>query len=84
MTGQVLEGTWEEIIGHAPELAGRRVRLMILPDKERKPNEGMLQVIRSVAEDQKDMRFTSGEDTQRLLREAREGAMFNYDPDEES
>lgn len=82
MTEQVLEGTWEEIIGHAHELAGRRVRLQILPDKERKPNEGMLRVIRSVAEDQKDMRFTSGEDTQRLLREAREGGMFGYEPSE--
>ena len=82
MNEQVLEGTWEEIIGHAHELAGRRVRLLILPDKERKPNEGMLQVIRSVAEDQKDMRLTSGEDTQRLLREARGGGMFGYEPSE--
>ena len=82
MNEQVLEGTWEEIIGHAHELAGRRVRLLILPDKERKPNEGMLQVIRSVAEDQKEMRLTSGEDTQRLLREARGGGMFGYEPTE--
>jgi hypothetical protein len=27
-----LEGTWEEIIRHAPELAGRRVHLTVLPD----------------------------------------------------
>jgi hypothetical protein len=26
-----LEGTWEEILARAPELAGRRVRLFILP-----------------------------------------------------
>lgn len=28
-----LEGTWEEIVAHAAELAGRRVRVIILPDK---------------------------------------------------
>lgn len=28
-----LEGTWEEIVAHATELAGRRVRVIILPDK---------------------------------------------------
>jgi hypothetical protein len=26
-----LEGTWEEVAAHAPELAGRRVRLVVLP-----------------------------------------------------
>lgn len=28
-----LEGTWEEIVAHAAELAGRRVRVIIMPDK---------------------------------------------------
>lgn len=28
-----LEGTWEEIVAHATELAGRRVRVIILSDK---------------------------------------------------
>lgn len=27
-----LEGTWEEIVAHSAELAGHRVRLIILPD----------------------------------------------------
>ena len=26
-----LEGTWEEIVKHSDELAGRRVRLIVLP-----------------------------------------------------
>ena len=77
MTEQVLEGNWEEIATHAQELAGHRVRVTILPDKGfRKPNKGMLQVVRQVTEDQKDMKWTSGDDTQRLLREARDGGMF--------
>ncbi|NET61615.1 MAG: hypothetical protein F6K47_37485 [Symploca sp. SIO2E6] len=28
-----LEGTWEEIVAHAAELAGRRVRVIVLPEK---------------------------------------------------
>lgn len=34
-----LEGTWEEVATHAPELAGRRVRLMVLPVEENDPAE---------------------------------------------
>jgi hypothetical protein len=37
MTPQILEGTWEEIASHAPELRGRRVRLTVLPDEEADP-----------------------------------------------
>jgi hypothetical protein len=33
MEQQTLEGTWEEILQHGAELAGRRVRLTILTDK---------------------------------------------------
>lgn len=29
-----LEGTWEEIAAHGPELSGRRVRLIVLPIEE--------------------------------------------------
>lgn len=28
-----IEGTWEEVAAHAPELAGRRVRLTVLPSQ---------------------------------------------------
>lgn len=31
-----LEGTWEEIVTHAEELAGRRVRVIVLPSEEKK------------------------------------------------
>ena len=27
-----LEGTWEEVAAHAPELKGQRVRLVVLPE----------------------------------------------------
>jgi hypothetical protein len=32
-----LEGTWEEIAAHGPELSGRRVRLILLPDEATEP-----------------------------------------------
>jgi len=32
-----LEGTWEEIMEHAEELAGKRVRLVVLPVEENSP-----------------------------------------------
>jgi hypothetical protein len=33
MTTQVLEGTWEEIIKHAKNLVGKKVRLTIIEDE---------------------------------------------------
>jgi hypothetical protein len=41
MTAQVLEleGTWEEILTHASELAGRRVRVIVLADEPMKSAE---------------------------------------------
>ncbi|MCL6535915.1 MAG: hypothetical protein K6U77_07560 [Armatimonadetes bacterium] len=34
MTPQMIEGTWEEIVARHPELCGRRVRLIVLPEDE--------------------------------------------------
>lgn len=81
MSEQVLEGTWEEIARHGDELGGKRVRLTVLED-EPIPNEAMLTALRDVEEIQKGMRLTSGEDTQLLLREAREGGMYGLGSDE--
>jgi hypothetical protein len=36
-----LEGTWEEIMAHAPELAGRRVRLIVLKEAPEEPYPGI-------------------------------------------
>jgi hypothetical protein len=36
-----LEGTWEEILGRAGQLAGRRVRLIVLPEiRQDVPEDG--------------------------------------------
>ena len=83
MNEQVLEGTWEEISGHAHELAGRRVRLLILPDQDaKKPNQAMLTAMRRIAERNNEKPLTSGKDSQELLRKARDGGMFGYEAQE--
>ena len=80
MVIQTLEGTWEEIAKHADELKGRHLRVTVF-DRESspQPNEKALQVINRVAEKQKKMRFTSGERTLQILRDARNGEMFGND-----
>jgi hypothetical protein len=90
---QVLEGTWEEIARHAEELKGRRVRLTVLTegDAEKRqgegprPNEAMLQAMREAEEIQRGMNpkpVPPGLDAVSLIREARRGAMYGYDPAE--
>ncbi len=85
MLEQILEGTWEEVAQHAGELAGKQVRLTVIDEAAEQPpapqpNEAMLRAIEKVAKAQEGMRLTSGEGTQRLLREARAGAMYGYEP----
>jgi hypothetical protein len=48
--------------------------------KTRKPNEKMLEVIRRIAKQQKDQPLTSGKDTLKLIRRARDGEMFGLPP----
>ena len=77
MATQVLEGTWEEIVRHAKEFAGRKVRITVLDDEAAPaPNLEMLDALRKVSERSKKMPVSSDEDTLKLIREARSGGMF--------
>ncbi len=79
MATQILEGTWEEITKHAKSLVGKKVRVTVLEDEpiaKPKPNEGMLEALRKVRERNKNMPESSGEDTLKMIREARSGGMF--------
>ena len=83
MATQVLEGTWEEVMRHAKILVGRKVRVTILEDNEvLQPNQKALDVLRQISERQKNMRETSGENTLKMIREARSGGMFGDASDE--
>ena len=79
---QTLEGTWEDVARHAPELMGRRVRLTILEEDQPQPNKKALAVIRRIAERQKNMRSTTGESGIDIVRRGRAGEMFGYDATE--
>lgn len=46
------------------------------------PNEAGLAMLRALRERQKDRPYTDNSNTQRLLKEARAGAMYGYDPTE--
>jgi hypothetical protein len=84
-----LEGTWEEIAAHAAELAGRRVRVTVLDVAENgqeggamSPVERFRASLREAAELEREMPLTSTPNSVALVREARAGAMYGYDPDE--
>ncbi len=80
MPKEILEGPWEEIVRHADEFSGKRVRLTVIEGEVPVgSNEVMLAALREVAEIQDGMRLTAGEDLHRLLREAREGGMYGLD-----
>lgn len=85
METQVLEGTWEEITQQSNRFVGRKVRVTILedaPSEKPKPNLAMLEALRKVAERNKNMPESSGEDTLKMIREARSGGMFGDESDE--
>jgi hypothetical protein len=85
MATQVLEGTWEEITKHAKSLVGKKVRVTVLEDEPQtkaQPNEGMLEALRKIKERHKNMPESSGEDTLKMIREARSGGMFGGESDE--
>jgi hypothetical protein len=85
MATQVLEGTWEEITKHSKSLVGKKVRVTVLEDEPQtkaQPNEGMLEALRKIKERHKNMPESSGEDTLKMIREARSGGMFGGESDE--
>ena len=86
-----LEGTWEEILAHAPELVGRRVRLTVLDAAENggpswddlTPAQQFARSIDEAEDLEKEMPLTpGGEETLRIIREGRAGAMWGYEPAE--
>ncbi len=76
---QTLEGTWEEIQKYGDRLVGRKVRLTVMDGNGSETalkNENMLAAISKTRALLVSMRYTSGSESQDLLRAAREGGMF--------
>ena len=83
-----IEGTWEEIVARSAELAARRVRVTVLDGAENgqgeevTPAERFAAALRELEKDDADMPFTSPANSVELVREARSGAMWGYEPEE--
>lgn len=93
MPAQVLEGTWEEVVAHADELTGKHIKVIVVADVPETveqphvgppnmgpPNEKALAVLAVLEERHQGRRETSGEDTQRMIREGRAGGMYGLEP----
>ncbi|MBI1760151.1 MAG: hypothetical protein HYR56_01825 [Acidobacteria bacterium] len=80
MDEQIFEGTWEEVATHADEFAGKHVRLTVVEETPPSSIQARLEVLRQIDELRKEMPMTDGSDSQRMLREARAGAMWGYEP----
>jgi hypothetical protein len=91
---EIIEGTGAELAEQLrqPERAERLFRVVPLsqetsvePSGLQEPvatNELALSIMRQIAERHKGRRTTDNSDTQRLLREARGGAAYGYEPRE--
>ena len=83
-----IEGTWEEILDHATELAGRRVRLTVLDatwndgDEETSPAQRFAAAMLEAEALEREMEASGPADSVALVREARAGAMYGYEPTE--
>ncbi len=87
MAQQILEGTWKEVSERAHDLPDEQpVRLTILTIEEAlpvRPNEAMLSALERSRERLKDMPVSgSTEETLKMIREARAGKMWGYEPTE--
>jgi hypothetical protein len=82
MDEQIFEGTWEEVAAHAEDFAGKQVRLTVLDEAPPTWLVARREKLRHIAQLRQGMPMTDGSDTQRLLREARAGAMYGYEPTE--
>ncbi len=92
---QKYEGTWEEVnaqlAAHAAELRNyKRFRLVIEPADDEvenvqqivTPNRKALAALQEINRRQEGKRHTDGSQTERIIREGREGKMYGHDPAE--
>jgi hypothetical protein len=87
---EVIEGTGAELAEQLrlPDRANRRFKAVSMPDVENQeissknsgPNTKALAALRTIADNQKNRAYSDGSNTQRLIREARSGAMYDCDP----
>lgn len=74
MSQQVLEGMWEEIIGHANEFVGKRVRVTILEENSQPitDEEEYLEPVQAIREGIESFRRGEGRPAREALEELRQ------------
>ena len=93
MTQMIHKGTPQQLaawLGQFPNEKRYRVLVEEEPEADEEdssslqttPNAGMLAALREIAERQKGQRYTDGSETDRLLREAHAGAMWDCEASE--
>jgi hypothetical protein len=82
MSQRIHEGTPKELAPYLAENPTTRFRLIELDNEEEQvvtPNNDVLTMLREIAIMKATMKPTDGAETDRLLREARAGAMYSDD-----
>lgn len=82
---QVYEGTPEQLVKHLNRLPTTNKYKMTVTQEEAiaiAPNGQALAMLHDIARMKETMKETDGSETDRLLREARAGAMYGADPTE--
>jgi hypothetical protein len=73
MSGLILEGIWEEIVGHAAELAGKKVRLTVLAeDTQQARAEEHAATVAALREGNESFRRGEGRPAREALEELRQ------------
>jgi predicted exporter len=82
---QIYEGTPDELAHYLAQRPKQRFRLVALADEDQEPtpapNEEVLAMLREIAIMKAGMAPMDGAETDRLLRQARAGAMYSDDSD---
>ncbi|MCW3094936.1 MAG: hypothetical protein JWL77_554 [Chthonomonadaceae bacterium] len=82
---QVYEGTPEQLVKYLNRLPNtNKYKMTVTPEEATTtaPNVQALSMLRDIARMKENMKETDGSETDRLLREARAGAMYGADPTE--
>ena len=81
----VYQGTPEQLIKHLDRLPHtNKYKMMVTPEEASPiaPNEQALAMLRDIARMKENMKASDGSETDRLLRQARAGAMYGANPTE--
>lgn len=72
MSELILEGTWEEVVSHSSELAGKKVRLTVIEDSDSSPEAERAAAVAAIREGMESFRRGEGRPAREALEELRQ------------